>query len=95
MNTRQPSEINEIPNFYWIACFFKFLCKHFRTGKPTKSRRRDHDLPAATVKIGFRGQRWKITGGVAYTYIYIYVYMFTYVHMYVLICTLVCVYIYI
>ena len=57
MNTRQTSEINDIPNFSWIACF-KFLCKHLITGKPSKSRRRDHDLAAATVKMGFRGQKW-------------------------------------
>ena len=58
MNTRQTSEINEIPDFNWIACFFKFLCKHLITGKPTKSRWRDHDLTAATAKMGFRGQKW-------------------------------------
>ena len=53
MNTRQTSEINEIPNLNWIACFFKFLCKHLITAKPTKSRRRDHDFTAAIVKMGF------------------------------------------
>ena len=58
MNTRQTSEINEIPSFDWIACFFKFLCKHLIAGKPTKSRSWDHDLTAATVKIGFREQTW-------------------------------------
>ena len=58
MNTRQTSEINEIPNLNWIACFFKFLCKHLITGKPTELRTRDHGLTAATVKMSFSGQTW-------------------------------------
>ena len=35
--------------------------------------KRDYDFTAATVKLGFRGQKWYITGGVAHKYIYIYV----------------------
>ena len=92
MNTRQTSEINDIPNFNWIACFFKFLCKHLITGKPTKSRRRDHDLDAATVKNGFQGTKMVDNlGGSIYIYVYTCVHKSKYTNTHTYVCIHICI----
>ena len=83
INTRQTSEVNEIPNSNWMSLLFKFHYKYLRGGKPRKSSKKELQFYCCYCQIRFRGRKWIYIYIYLYIYLFIYIYIHTYVRTYI------------